>query len=547
MTTDPTRTVSQSELGHASSRRALVLGGGAAALIAAQALAEMGAEVTLAQLRETASPSSFARPDSDMAKYVQGLLIGVDGVAVIDVERAPVVHRDSSGFRAVFDDGRELFSECLVAAAGLSLQPKPSSLPEETEILTVGTSANPAERIAFLMDYGPRSDPALGMNAIELATQHVLEGGQAAVFFQHAPVMHLFGETRYDRAKQAGVRFVRFGDDPPAVVPGNTGAGGAQFRVSVTDVIDREETTVFECDRVILVTGPDPTSIPAWAVHPGRGDRDDCGFLLSESVHCHSGAAWASGVFFVGEATGNVDPIKSVAQARAASAKAWAWMNGSLSRCEAQPVLIGEECRRCLTCYRVCPHAAISVHPGTSRSRLEASPTFCRECGICAAVCPSSAISMKASVEDLLASALGEMIPSEIASTTVVFGCQRSAGAIVESIDLPEHVRFLPVPCAGSVSEYAIWSALAAGARGVLVVGCHHGNCASHTGTDWAAARVQRALQETGMLQQGSPRLGFVTIAANEPARFKRLVTAFVAGRQEDQPATNARSAKPIS
>jgi quinone-modifying oxidoreductase, subunit QmoB len=492
-------------------------------------------------VRETVSPASSARPDPAMEKYLQRLSRELDGVAVVDVDRPPAVRRDRGGFSVAFQDGSESFSECLLVAAGLSLQPKPSSLPEEAEILTVETTADPSERVAFLMDCGRRSDPALGMNAIELATRHVLEGGKAAVFFQHAPVAHLFGETQYDRAKQAGVPFFRFGDTLPAVVPGDTGASAARFRVSAKDVIDSEETAVFDCDRVIVVTGPDASSIPGWALEPARGDRDDRGFLQSESVHCHSGASWGSGVFFVGESTGNLDPIRSVAQARAAAARALAWMSRARAGRQAQPAVIGEECRRCLTCYRVCPHAAISVHPGTSRSRLEASPAFCRECGICAAVCPSSAISMTASVEDLLASALGEVVPSNIAATTFVFGCQRSAGAIAGAVDLPEHVRFLAVPCAGSVSEYAIWSALAAGARGVLVVGCHHGNCASHTGTDWAAARVQRALQETGILRQGSPRLGFVTVAANEPARFKRLVTEFVAGHPADQPGTDAR------
>ena len=115
---------------------------------------------------------------------------------------------------------------------------------------------------------------------------------------------------------------------------------------------------------------------------------------------------------------------------------------------------------------------------------------------------------------------------------SLYWGCQRSAGRLAPSVQMPDHFRFLAVPCAGAVSENAIWKLLAARARGVLVVGCHHGNCASDTGTDRAAARVQRG-QSTGLFGVGFPRLGYVTVAPNEPARFERLLKDF-AGDEED-------------
>ncbi len=60
-------------------------------------------------------------------------------------------------------------------------------------------------------------------------------------------------------------------------------------------------------------------------------------------------------------------------------------------------------------------------------------------------------------------------------------------------IELPAGVLFFPVPCAGRVSESILWATLAAGAKGVLAIGCHHGNCASQNGTDWAvASRAER-------------------------------------------------------
>jgi coenzyme F420-reducing hydrogenase delta subunit len=60
------------------------------------------------------------------------------------------------------------------------------------------------------------------------------------------------------------------------------------------------------------------------------------------------------------------------------------------------------------------------------------------------------------------------------------------------------------------------------------VVGCHHGNCKSHAGTDHAAARVRHGLN-LGVFGQRPPRLGYRTIASNEAARFQKLLREFAA------------------
>jgi coenzyme F420-reducing hydrogenase delta subunit/Pyruvate/2-oxoacid:ferredoxin oxidoreductase delta subunit len=512
--------------------KALVMGGGMSALIAAQALAETGVHVTLARFHEIHNNLYLPAPASAEIDEIKRLNPDSAGVEIIDVERAPMVSREQGFFKASFADVTESVFDAVLLAPSLALMPKPTGLPEEVELFSAQTTVIPGRKVCFVMDYQDLSHPILGMSAIQIAAQNVRDGGESMVCFKHAPVLHMFGETAYDSARKAGVLFVRYGEAAPTIQQATGEEGQARFRVTVKDVVDSDNDFAFGCDRIVAVTGPDPSSIPEWAVKIAHGDVDDRGFMLSESIHCHSGSSFTSGVFAVGEATGNLDLITGNAQARAAAAHAKAWIEKSRSRRDEEILSVSTACVRCLTCFRVCPHAAISLLPQTSRSRVEPSSSFCHECGICAAVCPSSAISMTSGPENSSADFIKNVDPSEISKTTFVFGCQRSAGVMTKKIDMPERVEFLAVPCAGSVSEHAIWSTLAVGAKGVLVVGCHHGNCASHRGTELAAARVRRGRQ-LGVFGGELPRIGYLTVAPNEEARFLRLLNEFHSGHGE--------------
>jgi quinone-modifying oxidoreductase, subunit QmoB len=524
-----------------ASPRALVVGGGTPALVAAQALREMSVDVTFAKIARTPSHVYLALPGPGIDDELTKSSPELDGIEVINMDGPPVVRRDDGGFKASFEDGMEKFYDCVLLAPGISLKPKLPSLPENIELFTSHIEIGSAERVAFLLDYEHPSDPTLGMYAIKAAAQHVVNGGDSVVCFRQVPVAHLFGETLYDEARRVGVQFARFGDELPIVSCLGNMEGSERFRLTLRDVIDNREESVFQCDRVFVVTGPDASSIPKWAMGMvGHGGLDDQGFALSESVYCSSGVAFASGVFIVGEATGSLDVIRGIEQAKAAAAKAYAWMRTSCLKTKDEPVSIASACVGCLTCYRVCPHGAISVKPGTSGSTIAAWPSLCRECGICVSVCPSVAINLNTFPDDYLLASVKEVPQTDMHRTTFVFGCQRSAGLLSQLVQVPEHVRFLAVPCAGRVSEYVMWHALAAGARGVLVVGCHQGNCASRTGTDWAAARIGRGLA-TGLFRPGQRRLGYATVAANEPARFQRLLREFAADALKETPEATSR------
>jgi coenzyme F420-reducing hydrogenase delta subunit/ferredoxin len=92
----------------------------------------------------------------------------------------------------------------------------------------------------------------------------------------------------------------------------------------------------------------------------------------------------------------------------------------------------------------------------------------------------------------------------------------------------PHNLRAIRVPCSGRVSPELVMRAFDQGADGVIVLGCHIGECHYDNGNHRAAKRmpVLNALMEFAGLD--SQRLKLDWVSASEGERFSRLVTEFV-------------------
>ena len=92
-------------------------------------------------------------------------------------------------------------------------------------------------------------------------------------------------------------------------------------------------------------------------------------------------------------------------------------------------------------------------------------------------------------------------------------------------IQYPPNVRVIRVPCSGRVNPIFIVEALRQGADGVLVSGCHPGDCHYLAGNYFARRRfalLQRYLEYLG-IEKG--RVQFSWVSASEGARFAEVVT----------------------
>ena len=98
----------------------------------------------------------------------------------------------------------------------------------------------------------------------------------------------------------------------------------------------------------------------------------------------------------------------------------------------------------------------------------------------------------------------------------------------VSRFQYPTNVRVIRVPCSGRVNPMYIVKALQEGADGVLVSGCHPGDCHYISGN--LVARRKFALLKSFLEYLGVEpgRVQFSWVSASEGSRFAELVTKVV-------------------
>ncbi|WP_192846602.1 hydrogenase iron-sulfur subunit [Dehalogenimonas formicexedens] len=99
----------------------------------------------------------------------------------------------------------------------------------------------------------------------------------------------------------------------------------------------------------------------------------------------------------------------------------------------------------------------------------------------------------------------------------------------VSRIQYPPNVRIIRVMCSGMVHPNLVIDALTKGADGVLMCGCHPGDCHYREGNLRAESRaeaIKLMLQDFGLEDE---RYRLEWVSASEGARFAQVVTDMVA------------------
>ena len=91
----------------------------------------------------------------------------------------------------------------------------------------------------------------------------------------------------------------------------------------------------------------------------------------------------------------------------------------------------------------------------------------------------------------------------------------------------PWNLRAVRVPCSGRVSPELVMRAFDEGADGVLVLGCHIGECHYDTGNHRAAKRIPTLKSMLSFSGLDPQRLCLDWVSASEGERFARIVTEF--------------------
>jgi len=122
---------------------------------------------------------------------------------------------------------------------------------------------------------------------------------------------------------------------------------------------------------------------------------------------------------------------------------------------------------------------------------------------------------------------------TEFKPTILAFCCNwcSYAGADlagVSRLQMPPNVHVVRVMCSASVKPEYVMKAISQGIDGVLVLGCHIGDCHYMTGNHRTAKRipvVQKILKDIG-LDEKRVRLDWVSAAEGE--KFQKVIVEFV-------------------
>lgn len=398
-------------------------------------------------------------------------------------------------------------------------------LESEPRLLRSGGQA--VRTVVFVCGFTHHSYPHTQRQTVECGLALSADPFTRVIFLlEHFKVAEEGMERLMRQAREKGILFVKLSRPGPRIR-----AAGDRLTVSYLDETLGETLTVSP-DLLVV----EEKCSPAVSVRPLANllgvTLDSNGFFQGDHIHNRPIFTNRTGIFVVGESKGPQSQAESDEEAMAVALEALHLLSDDVH--EATPGRIGKNvtrCARCLTCFRVCPHRAIS-HIGDDIPFF--SDLACRGCGICAAECPMQAIDLKGATGKELKAAIRAKDANEGVTSIdpgdpriLAFVCQNSAyeswqHARLMGVDFSQALKLIKVPCAGRVDEDCLLSALAEGFDCVLVLGCHHDGCKAGEGSARCERRVNALKAFLGRMGLKGDRLMFGTTGPGKPFDFVR-------------------------
>ncbi len=216
---------------------------------------------------------------------------------------------------------------------------------------------------------------------------------QTGVFVLYRDVRaYGFLEQHYRRARELGVRFIRYEEDKKPEV--SVEKGGP--RVSCFDPMLNVPVSI-DCDLLVLSA----------AIIPNEG-VDELGklfkvplnqdkFFLEAHMKLRPVDFATDGVFMCGLAHSPKSVDESIAQANAAAARAATILSKDEIELDATiSEIVDANCDGCAYCIDPCPFNALSLieymYKGSIKKTVQRDGALCKGCGVCMATCPKKGI-----------------------------------------------------------------------------------------------------------------------------------------------------------
>ncbi len=364
------------------------------------------------------------------------------------------------------------------------------------------------QSVMYWFDFwGPESKNTAGI-MLNQAGDLAARGRKVTVLMENVLVHGLEGQRLYDDARRKGVLFLRLASQSDVTVT----SSGSKILYRIKESTVKQALLELESDWLVI---PDNTS-PAQSFTALAGllkePADSEGRLQAPNIRRRLTGGLRSGIFFTGSGHDDIDAADTALELGQIGSSLLS-LNPFRVYASKNPMTINEKkCAKCLTCLRICPHSAIRLQNGL---RPFIVPEACFSCGLCMAGCPALAIENTNWSDD-------GMLSTVTSGCKVILACERSAAIAAGSMPLDDQVRVISVPCACRISSGLVIKCLLRGAAGVLIAGCHEGNCQSDKGSHEGktiAAKINRIPGITG-----KKPVVWEPVAANEGHRFAQII-----------------------
>jgi heterodisulfide reductase subunit A-like polyferredoxin len=400
---------------------ALVIGGGLAGMTAALAIADQGFDVALVErdkelggnLRRVRS--TYTDPEVPLTlRELIGRVQRHRRIAVFTQAELKEIHGFVGNFESVVRAGgrdrKVKHGVVVVATGGAESKPTEYLYGRNKAVLTQlelekrlarGGSPDGRKPVVMIQCVGSREPGHLYCSrvccntAVKNAIRIRRQSPETEVYILYRDIRtYGFNEAYYQQARDLGVTFIRYDLEHKPVV-----TNGRGLKVEFQDPL-LGQSVVLRPGLLVLSSRVDISSGSSDLAKMLKVPQNEEGFFLEAHVKLRPVEFATEGVFVAGLAHSPKSMPETIAQAKAAAAKAATVL--AKDEYEAEPTIAAvndDLCDGCGICVPACEYNALEIvaRPGGKEGEklVRLNEAMCKGCGACVAACPSGAMEQK--------------------------------------------------------------------------------------------------------------------------------------------------------